>query len=83
MTGEMLQATAKGGTFEIADVEALIEKEIAQGLNQKQIAQTYALALRSSYPTDWARVNKAILGRWSPAGLQRIKSLAWSGKAFS
>lgn len=68
--------------FEIAAPELVIENEIKQGCTQKQIAQTYALALRSSWPTDWARINKAIMERWSAAGLKRIKELAWSGKCF-
>jgi hypothetical protein len=68
--------------FHLAAVEMVIENEIAQGCKQKEIAKTYALALRSNWPTDWARVNKAIIDRWSVAGLARIKKLAWSGKAF-
>lgn len=68
--------------FEITAVESVIENEIKQGCNQKQIAQTYALALRSSWPTDWSRVNKAIVERWSLAGLKRIKEMAHSGKCF-
>ena len=67
--------------FEIGFVEDVIENEIKQGLSQKEIAQTYAHALRSSWPTDWARVNKAILDRW-PGGLEKVKMLAWSGKCF-
>lgn len=70
------------GTFEIACVESVIENEIKQGCNQTQIAQTYALALRSSWPTDWAKVNKMIMDRWSKAGLLRIKNMAWIGKCF-
>lgn len=66
---------------EIACVESVIENEIRQGCNQRQIAQTYALALRSSWPTDWAKVNALILARW-PKGLTRIKEMAWSGKCF-
>lgn len=66
---------------EIMCVESVIESEIANGLNQKDIAQTYALALRSSWPTDWKRVNEAILKRW-PKGLNRIKEMAHSGKCF-
>lgn len=63
-------------------VETVIENEIAQGCNQRAIAKTYALALRSSWPTDWKRVNEAITRKW-PKGLDRIKSLAWSGKCFA
>ncbi len=68
-------------TFELAHPELVIENEIAQGCTQKQIAQTYRLAMQSSWPTDWARVNQAILKRW-PKGLQRVKEMAWSGKCF-
>lgn len=68
--------------FELAAVEMVIENEIKLGLSQKQIAQSYALGLRSSWPTDWARVNKAIVERWSVAGLNRIKKMAHSGSCF-
>ena len=70
------------GRFEIAAVEATIEREIELGANQVAIAKTMALAVRSTYPTDWPRVNAAIIARWSQAGLQRIKRLAWSGRCF-
>ena len=65
----------------IACVEEVIENEIARGATQRSVAMTYALALRSSWPTDWRRVNAAIVARW-PKGLDRIKRLAWSGRCF-
>ena len=68
--------------MEIACVELVIENEIKQGCTQRQIAQTYALALRSHWPTDWAKVNSMIIAKW-PKGLERIKKMAWSGKCFS
>lgn len=74
--------TESGLVSEITCVESVIENEIKIGLNQRQIAQTYALGLRSSWPTDWKRVNEAIVKRWSIAGLNRIKKMAWSGKCF-
>jgi hypothetical protein len=61
---------------EIVDVEATVEREIAMGCPQRSIALTYALAMRSSWPTDWKRVNTAILSKW-PKGLSRVKELAW------
>ena len=70
-------------TMEIACVEQVIQNEIERGLNQKQIAQSYALGLRSSFPTDWAKVNAMIIERWSKAGLERIKKMAWSGSCFA
>ena len=68
---------------ELACCESVILNEIKQGCNQKQIAQSYALALRSSWPTDWKVVNEAIIERWSFSGLNRIKNMAWSGKCFA
>jgi hypothetical protein len=68
--------------WELADVEGVIEREIAQKATQRQVAQSYALGLRSTWPTDWRRVNSMILARWSPAGLERIKRMAWSGTCF-
>ena len=49
---------------------------------QKDIAKTYALAINSSESTDWKAVNLAIIDRWSRSGLERIKSMAWSGKCW-
>lgn len=40
---------------EITAVELVIGNEIKQGLTQWQIAQTYALALPSTWPTDWKK----------------------------
>lgn len=63
-------------TAELLSVEDVIENEIQLGATQKSVARTYALGLCSSWPTDWKRVNAAILARW-PKGLQRIKESAW------
>ena len=73
---------AENSKIEIACVEEVIENEIHKGCTQKQVAQTYALGIRSSWPTDWQRVNKAILNRWAASGLERIKKMAWSGSCF-
>ena len=68
---------------EISLVAQTIENEIAQGMKQRDIAQTYALGLKSSQvSTDWKRINEAIIARWSKAGLERIKKMAWSGSCF-
>lgn len=67
--------------FELTCVAEVIENEISQGCTQRQIAQTYALGIRSSWPTDWGRVNRAILAKW-PKGLERIKKMAWDGSCF-
>ena len=63
--------------------ETLLQDIRCKEAKRKDVTQTYALALGSSDPTDWARVNKAIMARWSYVGLKYIKELAWSGKAFN
>lgn len=73
-------------TIELVLCEKMLLDETANPrLHQKDIAKTYALALRSSEcPTiDWREVNAAIIERWSMRGLLNIKRMAWSGKAFA
>lgn len=63
--------------IELADCTNVIVRECASpDITQPDIAQTYAMALVSSWPTDWAVVNAAIVKRW-PKGLERVKKLAW------
>lgn len=64
-------------TAHLQCVESVVENEIEQGATQKSVALTYALGLRSSWPTDWKRVNAAITKRW-PKGLGSVKKLAWA-----
>ncbi len=71
-----------GCTMNLMFAAMVIENEIEQGCNQTQIAQTYALALRSEEHVDWKRINEIIIDRWSIAGLERIKKLSWSGKCY-
>ena len=69
--------------IELADCTNAILREIDNPkLYRKDVAKTYALALRSSYPTDYVIVNKATIKRWSISGLKWIKNQAWSGKCF-
>ena len=60
----------------------VICNEIEQGLRQMDIAQTYALAIKSEAQgadnPDWPTINKAIVARWSMSGLERIKARAYS-----
>ena len=66
--------------IELACCTSVLLREIADRQStQKDIAKTYAMALRSSETTDWAAVNYAILQRWKPSGLVRIKEWAWQG----
>ena len=59
-----------------------VEKTILQELGDRRmtrdsVATTYAFGLRSSEEIDWARVNGAIVERWSVSALDYIKGRAW------
>lgn len=62
--------------------QTLLDEIANPKMRQKNIAQTYRLAMKSSEETDWATVNAAIVRRWSRSGLEHIKEMAWSGKCF-
>jgi len=67
------------------NLEEAIMVEIAdKAMTQRDVAQTYAILIRHCGPdgANWARINRAIMDRWGRSGLERIKRLAWSGKAF-
>ena len=55
--------------------------EIERGCTQKDIARTYALAIKDDTLgtdcPDWSTINRAIIDRWSPRGLERVKKMAW------
>lgn len=64
--------------FELTNPEATLLEEVAMPqITRKTIALTYAYAMRSSVPVDFAKVNRAIIERWSFSGLEYIKQLAW------
>jgi hypothetical protein len=70
--------------FELANCTRTLLDEVARKEAKRlDIAKTYGLALRSSYPTDWRAVNEAIINRWSMSALEWIKKQAWSGRAFA
>jgi hypothetical protein len=79
---EKMNMTETKFRMELTCCESVILNEIEMGLSQKQIAQSYALALRSSWPTDWKKVNEAIIAKWSFKALNRIKEMAWKGTCF-
>lgn len=63
--------------IELACCTSVLLAEIEdRAFKQADIAQTYALAMNSSGPTDWAKVNAAIISRWSRSGLVRVKNMA-------
>ena len=69
--------------IELLDCTNVLLREIKDSqFKRKHIAKTYALALRSSWPTDWRKVNQAIVDRWSNYALEYIVKLANSGKCF-
>ncbi len=69
--------------FELVLCEDTILREIATPeLTQKSIAMTYAFCLKSSETIDWAKINAAIIARWSKSGLIAIKKAAHSGSCF-
>lgn len=74
--------TDSGYTLNMIDAHALIIQECENGATQKTVAMTYALGLRSDEGFDYKAANEAILKRWKPSGLVRIKEMAWSGKCF-
>lgn len=61
-------------------------REIAEpSIKRRDVAQTYRLAMDSSEcgRVDWAKVNQAIIARWSLSALGWVKKQAHSGKCFS
>jgi hypothetical protein len=72
----------------MADCENQLLREVAEPLfKRRDIAETYRLAMMAERDNDevidWAKVDRAILARWSPAGLRWIKEQAWSGECFA
>jgi hypothetical protein len=47
-------------------------------MHQEDLSLFYAAAIMSMTPPDWAKINKAIMDRWSVTGLNHIKKLAWN-----
>ena len=67
--------------LELANCEATLLHEIEnRRMKRADIALTYRLTLQSSEwkDVDWAKVNRAIIGRWSLSSLNWIKRNAWT-----
>ena len=70
--------------IEMCNCQSIILAEIADPkMKRNDVSQTYAWCLRSSEPIDYAKINAAILARWSLHALQWIKERAWSGRCFT
>jgi len=67
--------------------DVIIQDVAAKQATKKDIALTYAMAIKSQAQgadlPDWSKINGAILARWKMSGLERIKKRAFdilSGK---
>lgn len=60
--------------------DVILEELACKQSTQKDIAFTYAMAIKSKAQgadtPDWPMINKAILARWSMSGLERVKKRA-------
>jgi hypothetical protein len=64
---------------EMVDVQGQLMAEIADPrMKRADVALTYAFGLRQHDDVDWPTVNRAIVERWSMAGLDWIKTRAWA-----
>ena len=61
----------------MGDPENQILREIEEGHTRNSVAFTYAFCMRDHPTVDFRTINKAIVERWSRAGLQYIKRMAW------
>ena len=67
------------GHIKNVDFVAWIMNEIeGKEFTRKDVAATYAILIQKRTQSESiAEINKAILKRWSPAGLKWIKERAW------
>lgn len=73
---QKLEFAASANT--LIDPERVLLEEIADpALKREDIALTYSLAFRSPRQVNWAKVNRAIMKRWSVSALEWIKKRAW------
>ncbi len=64
--------------IEPVDPERMILDEIANpAMTRDDVAQTYAILIHLDADCDWARINEAIIRRWSRSALEYIKRKAW------
>jgi len=64
----------------LMNCERILIEEIAdRNMKRYDVALTYALAIMSDEAArvDWAKVNAAIMNRWSKHALVYIKERAW------
>jgi len=56
-----------------ACTQTLLQEIESREFTRDSVAKTYRLAMASSEAVDWARVNRAIVARWSLSALEYIK----------
>jgi hypothetical protein len=63
----------------LVDPEGQMLREIAdKRMTRDDVALTYAFGLRDAIDAvDWAKVNRAIIDRWSLSALKYVKAKAW------
>lgn len=61
----------------ISDIGQTILDQLGGKVTQREVAVTYAAHIRSRQWDDIRTINEAIVKRWSSAGLDRVKKLAW------
>jgi hypothetical protein len=73
-------------SFEVDWQAQLLRECENRSILRRDVAQTYRCLLeqenRAPGSVDWARINAAIIARWSKAALLWIKEAAWSGRCF-
>lgn len=61
--------------------DVLLQDVACKQATQKDVALTYAMAIKSQAQKadvpDWPKINGAILSRWKMSGLERIKKRAF------
>ncbi len=64
----------------VACTAVLLQDIAVKQFSQKDIALTYAMAMKSAAQgadnPDWKIINEAIIARWSRSGLERVKKRA-------
>lgn len=67
------------GNITAVDWEAWILNELEMPLKQADVAKTYSYIIQANaaHHYDIAKINTAIIKRWSKVGLRRVKEMAW------
>lgn len=62
---------------ELANCQAVILQAVESGSSAKALSYHYAFCICSPEKPDFKIINEAILTRFKPSGLKRIKESAW------